>query len=852
MDKTKNKYWTQTVNACIEDYQSNLVGLSQKEASLRLKTYGTNELTKVRRLTIVEKFLRKVINPLILLLLSASLISAFIGEITNFLIIFSMVLISIVVDLYQQHHAENAADKLKQRVLVKAQVLRSGQVIEVPLAQIVPGDIVVLSAGDIVAADGRIVESKGLLVDQSALTGESAPQEKTNSNLVHQDAALSQRNNCVFMGTNVISGEGKFLVTQTGSATEYGKISEKVSELRSDTEFDTGIKSFGFLLMRYTLILVIFIFFINVTLKHDFMNSFLFAMALAIGLTPELLPIIVTINLAKGATRMSQKDVIVKYLPSIENFGSMDVLCTDKTGTLTENHIELERYEDATGEENKFVLLAGYLNSYFQNGIKSPLEEAILDHHELSIAGFSKTDEIPFDFERKRLSVIVEHHQDNYLIVKGAPEEILHLCHNYIDLSNEGATENFNFKEHQLIGPTREKIIKRFSKLSEDGFRVLAVAIKSVSGKKAFGAQDETGLSFVGLMAFLDPPKQSAKEALKKLEKSGVELKILTGDNELVTKRVCLDLELPVKNILLGEQLSKMSDHALKIAAKETTIFARLDPVQKQRIICALREQGSVVGYLGDGINDAPALKNSDVGISVDNAVDVAKESADMILLKKDLMVLIQGVVEGRKTYGNVMKYIMVGTSVNSGNMFSMAGASTFLPFLPILPTQLLLNNLLFDISQLSIPSDNVDPESLDKPRRWNIQFIKKFMLLFGAVSSAFDYLTFFILLAVFNASERLFQTGWFIESLATQLLIIFSIRTIRSPFFKSWPSLLLTVGVFTILIITLILPITPIGALFMFTPLPLKFYFVLLGLVLSYFVVIEITKKLFYSKLNY
>ncbi len=831
-------YWLQTEQKLLSLLNTSEQGLTEDEAEKRLKIYGSNELAQKKKQTILLKFLAKFLNPLIIVLILASTVAAVLGDTLSFFIVFGIVVVSIIIDFYQSHQAEEAAEKLRQKVALKTLVIRNGVKKEIYISQVTVGDVLVLSVGDIVPADARLLSTKYLTINQSALTGESFPQDKQVLTLSDTTKSTSELTNCVFMGTNVISGEGTAVVVRIGNQTEFGKVAERLVEKRPETEFQKGTKEFGYFLTKTIFILVIFVFFINTFIKHDVLNSLLFALALAVGLTPELLPMVITVNLSKGALRMSKKGVIVKDLPAIQNFGSMDVLCTDKTGTLTEDRVELERYENIFGDEDPDVLLFGFLNSFHQGGIRNPLEEAVLKHKEVDIQDFEKVDEIPFDFIRKRLSVIVKQAEQQLLITKGSPEGIFEISTHYFSQNNKTP----------LTDELKEKIMKRFQELSSQGFRVLGVAFKEVEGR-TFSEKDEEGLSFLGLMAFLDPAKESAKESLKLLKKQNIDLKILTGDNELVTKKICDDLGLPIVGIAHGDDIDYLTDDALFNLVNKTTIFVRLNPNQKDRIILALKKHGHVVGFLGDGINDAPSLRAADVGISVDNAVDVAKESADLILLQKDLRVLSEGVYEGRATYGNIMKYIMMETSSAFGNMFSVAGASLFLPFLPMLPVQILLNNLLYDVSELSIASDSVDPEYLEKPKKWDINFIKHFMIIFGPISSIFDYVTFFALLLIFKASVPLFQTGWFLESILTQILIIFVIRTKRVPFFKSKPSSLLVISSLGVAVISLIFPFLPFSNIFSFTKPPLTFYFTLIPILALYFILVELAKKKFYER---
>jgi|YelNatPaOPRAMG01_1025707.scaffolds.fasta_scaffold19140_2 Mg2+-importing ATPase len=831
------------VDVLLSRLGTSISGLSSDEAEKRLEIYGYNELAKRRKRAAIVEFLLHFRSPLVIILLVAGLISGFLGEIANVVIIFSIVFLSVVLDFYQESKAERAAEMLKERVTTTATVLRDGVKREIKLSEIVPGDVIYLSAGDIVPADARIISAKDLFVNQSALTGESFPVEKTPTRPKSKDTSITEWTNYLFMGTSVVSGTATAVVVRTGGFTEYGKIAKRLVVREPETEFEKGIKNFGFLIMEITFLLVMFVFFINALYKRDVLESLLFAVALAVGLTPELLPMIISVNLSKGAIAMSKKGVIVKRLASIQNFGSMDVLCTDKTGTLTENRIQLVLHVDINGEDSERVLLYSYLNSYWQTGLKSPLDEAILKYRDIDVSGFQKVDEIPFDFVRKRLSIVVEHENQRFMITKGAPEEISRICA-YYELGDILA---------DITDELHRKIEQKYLELSAEGFRVLGVAYKRLREyKPVYTANDENEMVFLGFVAFLDPPKETARESLQLLSKAGVEVKILTGDNEFVTRKVCEHLGLEIKGIVLGSEIAQMHDDALARVVEEANVFCRVTPAQKDRIINSLRNNGHVVGFLGDGINDAPSMRSADVGISVNNAVDVAKESADIILLQTDLTVLHDGVLEGRKTFGNTMKYIMMGTSSNFGNMFSVAGASLFLDFLPMLPTQILLNNLLYDLSQSAVPTDSVDHEYIEKPKRWDISFIRRFMIFLGPISSIFDFLTFFIMLFVFNATEPLFQTAWFLESLSTQTLVIFVIRTRKSPFYRSKPSESLLVSSIAIVAFALILPFTPLGELFDFVAPPLTFFIVLAGLICAYLMLVDAVKKWFYKRHAY
>jgi Mg2+-importing ATPase len=826
-----------SIDQIFAQFGTSQAGLSSEEAEHRLRVYGYNEFAKRKRRTTFTEFLFHLRNPLVIILLLSGILSFFLGEAPSAVIIFSIVLFSTVLDVYQEAKAEKAAIMLQQKVRTTATVIRDGRMQEVPLAQVVPGDIVHLSAGDIVPADARLIDAKDFFVDQSSLTGESFPVEKAAESPLKNRNEGAESDNYVLLGTSVVSGTATAVIVKTGSATEYGQIAQKLVGRGVETEFERGLRRFGSLMVEVTFLLVLFVFLINALFKRDMFQSLLFAVALAVGLTPELLPMITTINLAKGALAMSKKEVIVKRLESIENLGSMDILCTDKTGTLTENKIKLVLHIDAEGKDSEKVLSYSFLNSHYETGLKSPLDESILGHKGIDVSSFKKIDEVPFDFNRKRVSVIVEDSsKKRFMITKGALEEIVRIC-SQCELTNETV---------DLTRPLEKEIEDKHYRLSSQGFRVLGVACKEVThDKTAYSVRDEISMVFLGFLAFLDPPKATAKESLELLSKDGVELKILTGDNELVTKKICEQLGFKIKGVLLGSEIAQMHDESLSRVVEKTNIFARVTPAQKDRIINALRNNGHVVGFLGDGINDAPSLKTSDVGISVDNAVDVAKESADMILLEKKLRVLHEGVLEGRKTFGNTMKYVLMGSSSNFGNMLSVAVASIFLDFLPMLPVQILLNNLLYDLSESTIPTDNVDYEYVAKPRRLIVSNIRRFMAILGPISSVFDFLTFLTMLIVLNATVSQFQTAWFVESLCTQTLVIFIIRTRKTPFFKSKPSRLLLLSSLGVVAAALAIPFIPgLNESFGFEAPPFQFYLILAGLVSAYVILVEIVKK--------
>ena len=815
-------------------------GLTQQEAEKRLKTYGPNVVVGGKKRSRVSMFLSYFKSPLVVILVFAGSISAFLGDLVNASIIYFVVGMSVVLGFYQESKAENAAAALRARILTTATVNRDGNKVELPVSDIVPGDLVYLSAGDMVPADGTVLAVKDLFVDQSALTGESFPAEKDAApdNKTKQDL---DRTDLAFMGTSVVSGTATMMITKTGSTTAYGGIAKELIGKEPETEFDRGLKKFGYLIMQVTLLLVVFVFFINALFKRDILTSLLFSVALAVGLTPELLPMIVTINLSKGAMEMAAKGVIVKKLSAIQNFGSMDTLCTDKTGTLTQNAIDLTSHLNVNGKEDENILLMAQLNSSLQAGVRTPLDDAILKHQPLDLTKYERIDEIPFDFVRRRVSVIVSDGSKTLLISKGATMEMLSTCTLYQDES----------QQLPLTDDIRNKIRSQYEEMSKEGRRILAVATKQVEKAPSYTVKDETGMVFVGLVTFTDPPKPTATASLQMLKESGITLKILTGDNEFVARHLCETLNIKVDAIVTGDDLRQTSDSALERIVETTNIFARITPDQKNRIMIALHKNGHVVGFMGDGINDAPSIRTADVGISVDNAVDVAKAAADIILLQNDLTVLAQGVQAGRKTMGNSMKYIMMGTSSNFGNMFSAAGASLFLPFLPMLPSQILLNNLLYDISELAIPTDNVDAEYLKAPRRWDMHFVRQFMAFFGPVSSIFDYLTFGVMLFVFHATPALFQTAWFLESISTQSLIIFVIRTRRVPFYKSHPSKALIFSTLATVMVPMLLPFTPIGRLLSLVIPPLTFYLVLAVFIITYLALAEALKHFFYRRVS-
>ena len=786
------------IDTVLKELETSLDGLSQSEADSRLKKFGPNEIAREKRQSGLMRLLGNVKNPLVILLTALGVISFLTGDMRATMVIFVMVLLGVVLRFYQEMRADNAAEKLKAMVSNTATLVRGGKESEVPLKMLVPGDIIQLAAGDLVPADVRLLLAKDLFLNQSALTGESLPVEKKAASASADIQNPLELPNICFLGSNVESGSATAVVVHTGDQTYFGSLAASIVGQRVLTSFDKGINQFTWLMIRFIIVMVPAVFLINGLTKHNWLEAFLFAVAVAVGLTPEMLPMIVTVNLSQGALTMARKKVIVKRLNAIQNFGAMDVLCTDKTGTITKGKIVLEKHLDVRGEPSEKVLHYGYLNSYHHTGLKNLLDEAILDHEELedrlkAKEKYRKIDEIPFDFVRRRMSVVIEDETGlNTLICKGALDEVMSQC-SRVEINGQivGMSPEHDAKSRQMAGV-----------LNGEGFRVIALAYKEMPGAKdepVYSVKDESDLILLGFLAFLDPPKDTAAEALKRLHALNVDVKILTGDNEIITAYICKQVGMPVENLLLGSQIEAMNEGQLAEAVRSASVFARLVPAHKERVVHALQSNGHVVGFMGDGINDAPALKAADVGISVDSAVDIAKESSDIILLENSLLILEQGVMEGRRVFGNIIKYIKMAASSNFGNMFSVVGASAFLPFLPMLPIQVLTNNLLYDFSQTTIPTDEVDADWLTKPRKWAIGEIQRFILFIGPISSIFDYLTFFIMLYVFNAwaDPALFHTGWFVESLFTQTLIIHVIRTNKIPFIESRASLPLIVNFF-------------------------------------------------------
>jgi P-type Mg2+ transporter len=831
----------------LQELASRSDGLSQAEAASRLKQYGLNEIAREKRQSPLMRLLDNVKNPLVILLTALGVLSFLTGDLRATAVIFVMVVLGVVLRFVQEMRADNAAEKLEAMVSNTATVVRSGKEEELPLKMLVPGDFIRLAAGDMVPADVRVLSAKDLFLNQAALTGESLPVErKADLAPVSIENPLDLPNIC-FLGSNVESGSATAVVIHTGGQTYFGSLAASIVGQRQLTSFDKGVNKFTWLMLRFMAVMVPAVFLINGVSKHNWLEAFLFAMAVAVGLTPEMLPMIVTVNLSKGALAMARKKVIVKRLNAIQNFGAMDVLCTDKTGTLTEGKIVLEKHLDVAGKASEKVLHYGYLNSYHHTGLKNLLDEAILDHEDLedrleAKEKYRKIDEIPFDFIRKRMSVVVEDKSGlNTLICKGAAEEVMSLC-SRVEVDGKVVPM---LPEHCASG---QQVVHD---LNGQGFRVVALAYKEMPGatdEPAYAVKDESDLILLGFLSFLDPPKKSAAEALQRLRRLKVDVKILTGDNEIITAYICKEVGMPVEHVLLGSQIETMSETELAEAASASSVFAKLAPAHKEKVIRALQSKGHVLGFMGDGINDAPALKAADVGISVDSAVDIAKESSDIILLENSLLTLEQGVLEGRRVFGNIIKYIKMAASSNFGNMFSVVGASAFLPFLPMLPIQVLTNNLLYDFSQTTIPTDEVDADWLIKPRKWTIGEIQRFILFIGPISSIFDYLTFFIMLYVFNCwhNPALFHTGWFVESLFTQTLVIHVIRTSKIPFLQSRASWPLIATSLIIVAVGAWLTVSPLADTLGFVPLPTLYWPLLAIMLLCYVVLTQVVKTWF------
>jgi Mg2+-importing ATPase len=832
-------YWSKKVDEVAQSLNSSVDGLSEKDAQEVLRRVGPNSIRSKERVTPAKLFLNQFKSPIVLILIIATMISAFLKDWADAIIILLIVMGSALLSFFQEYNANNTAEKLKEQVSLKTDVVRDAKTASIATDEIVPGDVVVLSAGSLIPADGLVIEARDFFVNQAVLTGETFPVEK-EPGIIPESAGLAERTNTVFMGTNVRSGNAKVLIVQTGLQTAFGQIADRLTLRPPENEFERGIRKLGYLLTEVMLVLVLGIFFFNVLFHKAVIDSLLFSIALAVGLTPQLLPAIININLSKGSQEMAKRGVIVRRLESIENFGSMDVLCTDKTGTLTQGVVQLDGALDVNGEPSEQVRIFAYLNAHMQTGLPNPLDEAIVNAGAKGADGYSKVDEIPYDFIRKRLTVVAEgKNSAPTMITKGALENVLAAC-SRIQIGDE---------EEALDNGQQAKIQERYEAWSAQGYRVLGVAVKCVSGQvHPFSKKGETDMTFAGFLLFFDPPKEGVEDTIQSLEKLGVRLKVITGDNKLVARHTGQIVGLGDAKVVTGAELDDLRDEALWHAVEETTIFAGVDPNQKERIILALKKRGHVVGYMGDGINDAPSLHSADVGISVANSVDVAKEAADLVLLKQDLDVLREGIVQGRKTFANTQKYVFMATSANFGNMFSMAGASLFLKFLPMLPKQILLINFLTDLPEMTIASDRVDDAFVERPHRMDIRFIRRFMLIFGPLSSIFDFATFGVLLWVMKANEQSFQTGWFIESILSAGVVVFAVRT-RLPFTRSRPSRAMLGMTLLVMAITLALPYTPLAGLMGFTPLPLTFLLVIFGIVATYFISAELIKRWFYRK---
>lgn len=832
-------YWALDPVELVKLLATSRSGLSGSEAAARLAICGRNSLASRSKGSALGVFARQFRSPLVLILVFAAVVSAFVGEGHEAAIIGAIVIASCILSFTQEYGASRAMEALRQRISRKAAVLRDGVERMIDVEEIVPGDVISLSAGSLVPADGVILESRDFNVSESVLTGETFPVVKSPGRTV-PEAGVAQRTNAVFTGTSVRSGTAKVLAAATGTHTEFAAIAEALERRIPETEFAHGIRMFGYLMTEIMLGIVILVFFANLMLQRPLIESLLFSLALAVGLTPELLPAIISVTLARGARTMAASGVIVRRLDAIENLGSMDLLCTDKTGTLTEGVIHLDGAFDVTGAPSKDVLCWARLNATLQTGLKNPLDEAIAGaQHAGDLSGFSKIDEIPYDFVRKRLSVAVQDGSAGQLLItKGAVQNVIEAC---TLVHGPNGPKSLDQAE-------RDAIEEKFRRWSVQGYRVLGLAIGRYRDKTSFGREDEAALAFAGFLLFLDPPKEGVREALSALAGRGIGVKVISGDNRYVAAHLALSVGLKADRMMTGEDLSKLTKNALLASVRNIDLFVEIDPNQKERIVEALRRGGHVVGYLGDGINDAPALHEADIGISVDTAVDVAREAADIILLKRDLSVLVRGVDDGRKTFANTMKYISITTSANFGNMISMAGASLYLPFLPLLAKQILLNNFLSDIPSLAIAGDNVDPDQLRRPRHWDIGFIRRFMISFGLVSSLFDFLTFAFLLHVVKAPASVFQTGWFIESLLTQLLILLVIRT-RKAFWASRPSRLLAWLALTVGGIAIAIPYTPAASWFGFVPLQWPVLAGLFAITGCYVIVSELTKHWLFDR---
>src|SRR5258706_3352023 len=828
-------YWRSSPSEILEKLNSTISGLDQSEVLKRQKQYGFNTIQK-KNVSFLAIFLRQFTsNPLILILAVATFISYILGQHVSSYYIFGIIIASVFLGLWNEYSAEKTVENLLKKISPTALTERANEKLEIPVSHLTIGDIVLLSEGSIIPADLRLIEVKDLEVNQSTLTGEAKTVFKTAQGLNEEPKNEANIDNIGYMGTTVESGSGRGVVIQIGKNTEFGKIAETTSFVRPITDFQKGLKKFGDLIINVIIIMTIGIFGINWLLGHKLIDSLLFSLAIAVGLTPELLPVIVTVSLSHGAGKLAKKHIVAKQLISIENLGNMDVLCTDKTGTITEGRIDVIDYMDIHGKKNPHILNLALLcncaivhHKAIGNAIDVSLWEYVIKNKISVDKSVKKLDEEEFDYNRKAMYTVIEDGKGITLIAKGAPDNIIAMCKNI---------------------PNKKELEEKLTALNNDGLRMIAIATKKMTKKEEYTWDDVKDLEFEGYITFLDIPKKSAKEALDKLHALNVQTKIITRDNEIITQKICREVGIPVKQILLGSDLENLSDDALMKKVNDVDVFARVTPEQKLRIIETLQKHGHIVGYMGDGINDLPSLHSADVGISVNTAVDVAKDAAAIVLLRKGLDVIADGVIEGRKTFSNTIKYILMATSSNFGNMFSAAGASFFLSFLPMTPVQILLTNGLYDVSQLSIPSDNVDPESLLKPRHWNINFIKDYMIFFGPLSSIFDYATFGVMLYMFHARGSLFQTGWFIESIATEILVVFVIRTARTPFFFSKPSKWLVITCLSLAGIGILLPFSPFGANLGLVAPPPGYFVILILLIIAYLILVETVKNLFLKR---
>jgi len=840
----RKDYWSIRPTDAYGALETSELGLSEQEAQQRIETYGYNELPE-KGLSWTQVLLRQFKNPVSGILFASAIVAGFFGQLQQSIAILAMILLSAVLGFYNEYNAEKTVRALRQSVSVKAVVTREGRPSEIDARLVVPGDLVTVYVGDVAPADLRIVQCKELQVNEAVLTGESFPVEKTSEGLDLQRPTPQQLTNYLFMGTVVQHGSGRGVVVSTGRHTEFGSISTSLAESRPETEFQRGVRKYGTMLISLTMALVIGIFVLNTAVGHPMIDSLLFSLAVAVGLVPELMPAIVTISLSQGARVMAKKQVVVKRLVSIEDFGNMDALCTDKTGTLTSGKIVLQDYWSLGKARDARILHYALLCNSAVTGEKitgNPMDAAIWEYAianeiEGEIKSYVSVDEVPFDYQRRMMSTVVRKDGELTLVTKGAPESVLSKC-KYAETDGKSGS----------IDSAQKLIDAKLAEYSGAGYRSLAVACKTIDAKNSYSVEDEANLTLLGFLIFTDPPKKDAEQAIAQLKKMGVDVKILTGDNELVAVKICEELKIPVKRVIRGPELTQMSSSEIRSAVEEGTIFARITPEQKLDVIKALRANGHVVGFMGDGVNDAPALHEADVGISVDSAVDVSKGAADIVLLEKDLSVLADGIEEGRKIFANTIKYILMGTSSNFGNMFSAAAASIFLPFLPMLPMQILFMNLLYDVSNMTLPSDNVDEEYTKWPRRWDIGFVRKFTLFFGPFSSLYDFLTFGIMLFIFGASASVFHSGWFVESFWTEVLVIFVIRTRRIPFVTSRPGKWLTVLTLSAVAFGTILPFTILGDFLGFAPLPAQYWVLLILMVATYLFLVDAGKVFFYK----